>query len=65
MHVEIGAEAAQFPEKENINGIAVAVLPAQWQIPPYLISVQSENKCCFLYFLYRYCVQLPHNIREH
>jgi hypothetical protein len=25
MNVEIGAEAAQFPEKENINGIAVAV----------------------------------------
>jgi hypothetical protein len=26
MNVEIGAEAAQFPEKEYINGIAVAVL---------------------------------------
>ncbi len=25
MNVEIGAEAAQFPEKENIKGIAVAV----------------------------------------
>jgi hypothetical protein len=25
MNVEIGAEAAQFPEKEHINGIAVAV----------------------------------------
>jgi hypothetical protein len=25
MDVEIGAEAAQFPEKEYINGIAVAV----------------------------------------
>ncbi len=25
MDVEIGAEAAQFPEKEFINGIAVAV----------------------------------------
>ncbi len=24
MNVEIGAEAAQFPEKEYINGIAVA-----------------------------------------
>jgi hypothetical protein len=29
MNVEIGAEAAQFPEKEYINGIAVAV---QWHI---------------------------------
>jgi hypothetical protein len=25
MNVEIGAEAAQFPEKEYINGIDVAV----------------------------------------
>jgi hypothetical protein len=25
MNVEIGAEAAQFPENEYINGIAVAV----------------------------------------
>jgi hypothetical protein len=25
MNVEIGAEAAHFPEKEYINGIAVAV----------------------------------------
>jgi hypothetical protein len=29
MNVEIGAEAAQFPEKEYINGIAVAVRPSQ------------------------------------
>jgi hypothetical protein len=28
MNMEIGAEAAQFPEKEYINGIAVAVIPA-------------------------------------
>ncbi len=27
MNVEIGAEAVQFPEKEYINGIAVAVQP--------------------------------------
>jgi hypothetical protein len=25
MNVEIGAEAAQFPEKEYINGIGIAV----------------------------------------
>ncbi len=31
MNVEIGAEAAQFPEKEYINGIAVAVWSTtQW-----------------------------------
>jgi hypothetical protein len=29
MNVEIGAEAAQFPEKEYINGIAVAVYVLQ------------------------------------
>jgi hypothetical protein len=29
MKVEIGAEAALFPEKEYINGIAVAVRPSR------------------------------------
>jgi hypothetical protein len=29
MNVEIGAEAALFPEKEYINGIAVAVYTAK------------------------------------
>ncbi len=28
MNVEIGAEATLFPEKEYINGIAVAVYPS-------------------------------------
>jgi hypothetical protein len=34
MNVEIGAEAAQFPEKEFINGIAVAAQPGQatWRV---------------------------------
>jgi hypothetical protein len=31
MNVEIGAEAAQFPEKEYINGIAVAVCDTEIQ----------------------------------
>jgi hypothetical protein len=30
MNVEIGAEAALFPEKEYINGMAVAVHPRWW-----------------------------------
>jgi hypothetical protein len=30
MNVEIGAEAAKFPEKEYINGIAVAVYQRRW-----------------------------------
>jgi hypothetical protein len=29
MNVEIGAEAALFPEKEYIDGIAVAVCPGR------------------------------------
>jgi hypothetical protein len=35
MNVEIGAEAAQFPEKEYINGIAVAVWSGHHQ---YMVS---------------------------
>jgi hypothetical protein len=31
MNVEIGAEAALFPEKEYINGIFVAVQPGFWK----------------------------------
>jgi hypothetical protein len=34
MNVETGAEAAQFPEKEYINGIAVASLNDLWYLPP-------------------------------
>ncbi len=37
MNVEIGAEAAPFPEKEYINGIAVAVhLTRRRMYPPTL-----------------------------
>jgi hypothetical protein len=32
MNVEIGAEAALFPEKEYINGIFVAVQWIKWQV---------------------------------
>jgi hypothetical protein len=32
MNVEIGAEAAQFPEKEYINGIAFAVQTYCWYL---------------------------------
>jgi hypothetical protein len=60
MNVEIGAEAAQFPEKEYINGIAVAVYntiticPAQYvtflaiifcSLTQYNSSLPSLN-CC-------------------
>jgi hypothetical protein len=39
MNVEIGAEAAQFPEKEYINGIAFAVY-AQLRNP-----TRTEHDC--------------------
>jgi hypothetical protein len=35
MNVEIGAEAALFPEKEYINGIAVAVCTALEELGPH------------------------------
>ncbi len=37
MNVEIGAEAAQFPEKEYINGIAFAV-----QVEITLFKISTE-----------------------
>jgi hypothetical protein len=59
MDVEIGAEAAQFPGKEYINGIAVAVSlkfeslvnPELWRIFHYIyFSSANRNKgfhtCC-------------------
>ncbi len=39
MNVEIGTEAAQFPEKENINGIFVAVSTIHTSIPKVLLKV--------------------------
>jgi len=40
MNVEIGAEAAQFPEKEYVNRIAVAV----WSAPYYVSSVDKAAR---------------------
>ncbi len=34
MNVELGTEAAQFPEKEYINGIFLTVYPAENSILP-------------------------------
>jgi hypothetical protein len=45
MNVEIGAEAAQFPEKEYINGIFVAVqaVPStQWEEEEEVRTVNLE-----------------------
>jgi hypothetical protein len=41
MNVEIGAQAALFPDKEYINGIAVAVY-LQWAATPDLIHSAEE-----------------------
>jgi hypothetical protein len=44
MNVEIGAEAAQFPEKEYINGIAVAVRPSiEFSPDGEIYDICSEN----------------------
>ncbi len=43
MNVEIGAEVALFPEKEYINGIAVAVCQSPSKIPRHLLQ-------CLKYF---------------
>jgi hypothetical protein len=39
MNVEIGNEAAQFPEKEYINGIAVAVQEGRLAGPVFYVYV--------------------------
>ncbi len=39
MNVEIGTEAAQFPEKEYINGFFVAL---QLSLPLYTVKMKRE-----------------------
>jgi hypothetical protein len=43
MNVEIGTEAAQFPEKEYINGIFVAVCVKRKKIC-YKFNLQKESQ---------------------
>ncbi len=48
MNVEIGTEAAQFPEKEYINGIFVAVWPllagaATWRAQTTARQLQGQG----------------------
>jgi hypothetical protein len=43
MNVEIGAEAALFPEKEYINGMAVAVCKAG--IEPWTLRSLQAGAC--------------------
>ncbi len=44
MNVEIGAEAALFPEKEYINGIAIAALRIGLQRPARLDTLREEKQ---------------------
>jgi hypothetical protein len=49
MNVEIGAEAAQFPEKEYINGIAVAVpfkIKLTWMEVHKSVRLHCEGGLC-------------------
>jgi hypothetical protein len=48
MNVEMGTEAAQFPEKEYINGIFLAVYNAEYKrcqpgkgLPPYRVGLYT------------------------
>jgi hypothetical protein len=50
MHVEIGAEAALFPEKEYVNGIAVAV-----QYSTYVLRAILKKRVSYCY---KYCIFL-------
>jgi hypothetical protein len=47
MNVEIGAEAALFPGKEYINGIAVAVRGAMipQSVPKICLILKFKNLC--------------------
>jgi hypothetical protein len=51
MNVEIGAEAELFPEKEYINGIAVAVhaihSPFNWRILTLIRMTKDEKGLAF------------------
>jgi hypothetical protein len=43
MNVEIGAEAAQFPEKEYINGITELPLQCTSSLYKYVLFMSKQN----------------------
>jgi hypothetical protein len=53
MNVKIGAEAALFPEKEYINGIAVAVHLQRGQVQKYIHTHISHQPSALLWILIR------------
>ncbi len=61
MNVEIGAEAALFPEKEYINGIFVAV----WQtaVSIFLVMFCTETMRYFMRVLYTWKIYTMNRIR--
>jgi hypothetical protein len=44
MNVEIGTEASQFPEKEYINGIFLAVYNIFFCFLPQLLQIAKQSK---------------------
>jgi hypothetical protein len=48
MNVEIGAEAAQFPEKEYINVIAFAVHLSKLAVMAWVNFIEMYIKCLIL-----------------
>ncbi len=49
MNMEIGTEAAQFPEKEYINRIFLAVHASVWVVPVIRGVTKSSCWSCFEY----------------
>ncbi len=62
MSVEIGTEAAQFPEKEYINGIFVAVWCC-WQLQQYLLAYTFKWALGKNHYIYE-CRQKPNRIQQ-
>jgi hypothetical protein len=48
MNVEMGTEAAHFPEKENINGIFVSVIMRDSEIAMGKAAMGSASFCMLL-----------------
>jgi hypothetical protein len=53
MNVEIRTEAAQFPEKEYINGIFLAVT-AQWPAAAGIKNIQNTVKATGVHYQQRF-----------
>ncbi len=54
MDVEIGTEATQFPEKEYIYGIFLAVCPLQTILLSDLVGCNADSNVCFSHLFYTF-----------